>query len=400
MGNCLTTMDCTEVVFITDVKTDDTGAFILTYVWAIRAGIKKIRVIVTNILDDEQAMAFLATVEFNIRKRLGDACPDYTFPEVTFTPSGEKPTKPKSHEFMFSKGIVKKNYEGEITSPTTLKDLRTDLLGGSTKYMTFVYAPCTTLDDIIKGSTETMEFDGVSDNAKYTFCGFGYNSKGRKTEDVMKWPGLHGMNNCAPYIYSSVMDNGQNEEGGRFDMHDTELWNAFDAVLPEFSEIVKQCALPDSIAFIGRQMTGAAKTLDVDIGMTSEEIVKIVENVNSSETPELDANCIKLVNQARKLWETAVDIIENQPDHPKFREMARVKVYIGRIIAQLDFNGKYGKKSTGVQVELTDAQHAALWLTGKHTEEVSIYDHNDGYIAFGPESDDVETILAPVGITR
>lgn len=387
MGNCLTIIGCATVVFVTDIKTDDAAAFILTYIWAACVGIKTIHVVVTNILHDEEAMAFLATVELIIRDRLAKAAPGFALPRVTFTASGEKPTKAKSHEPMFFNGTIKKCFEGEINAPITMEDLKAELAKGG-QYMTFVYAPHTTLDCITKGP-----------NAVNTFCGFGYNSKGMKTKDVLEWPGLYGMNNCSPHIYNTKMDNGENEEGGRFDAHDTELWNAFDAILPGFSDIVKQCALPDSIAFIGRQMVGAVRTLEIDIGLTEEDIVEIVENVNSSENPELDARCIKLVNQARKLWEKAVNIIENEKDHPKFKEMARIKVYIGRIIAQLDFNGMYGKKSTGVQVELTDAQHAALWLTEKHTKDVTIFDHEDGYIAFGPPDDNVETILAPAGIT-
>lgn len=376
MGNSISTNGCNSVVVITDIKADDIGAFVLLYLWAVRMRIENFHVVVVNIHKREAATEMLKNIEFNMRKALASdhKLLECDLPVVTFTlPDGESSKTPKRHEHLYDNVVIEKRYNGEVAPTISLEDLTERLKDA--KYMTHVYAPSKTLGNLIKGGN-------------YTFVGTGYNTKGLKTADIAEWPGLHCMNNCSEYIYSTLQPKieGQAEdkyeEGGRFDFDDIELWGAFKNILPEIDEI-KQAAVVDSIGFIADQIASASEK--TGIRWEGCVIAPLMREVRLSDAPADLEECSKLVK--------TVHIMREHPD------VGRYKTYLGRIIAQLDFNGLYGPKSNGIQVELTDAQHAALWLTGDYSKETAIYDHKDGYIAYRAPVEGEKTIIAPCDVT-
>lgn len=375
MGNCMTNRANDTVVFITDIKADDIGAFMVVYMWATRVRVKNFHVVVVNIQKREAATEMLRNIEFNTRKELAAthkllAC---DLPKVTFTlPDGEASKSLKRHEHLYDTVDIEKRYIGEVAPVISFEDLTERLKDA--EYMTHVYAPSKTLDNLIKGGN-------------CTFVGTGYNTKGLKTADIAEWPGLHCMNNCSEYIYSTLQPKieGQTEdkyeEGGRFDFDDIELWGAFRNILPEIDEI-KQAAVGDSIAFIADQIASASEK--TGIKWEGCAIVPLIQAVRINAPADLE-ECTNLVKKVHEMY-----------THPK---AGRATTYLGRVIAQLDFNGLYGPKSNGIQIELTDAQHAALWLAGNASVDTVIYDHEDGYIAYCEPGEGEKTVTVPRDIS-
>lgn len=376
MGNCMNWRGNDTVVFITDIKADDIGAFMVVYMWATRVRIKNFHVVVVNIQKREAATEMLRNIEFNTRKELAanHKLLECDLPKVTFTlPDGEASKSPKRHEHLYDTVDIEKRYNGEVAPVISFEDLMERLKDA--KYMTHVYAPSKTLGNLINGGN-------------YTFVGTGYNTKGLKTADVAEWPGLHCMNNCSEYIYSTLQPKieGQTEdkyeEGGRFDFDDIELWGAFGNILPEIDEI-KQAAVGDSIGFIADQIASASEK--TGIKWEGCAIVPLMQAVRLSDAPADLEECSKLVKKVHEMY-----------THPN---AGRATTYLGRIIAQLDFNGLYGPKSNGIQIELTDAQHAALWLAGNASVDTVIYDHEDGYIAYREPEEGEKTVTVPHDIS-
>ena len=174
-------------------------------------------------------------------------------------------------------------------------------------------------------------FEDVIAAGKATFLASGYNSNetGISIEDFKAMPNLTIMNNSSPTIYPPVQ--GKRQEGGRFKQDDVELWATLNMVSPVLLKL-REAALLDSRYFAVKNAKKAFDHCKIDFEITEDNIL--------SEECQALARTIKADALPNAYWFRSID------------QVAR-----------------------GVfDVECTDGQHMALWLSGKNMSKITLED--------------------------
>jgi hypothetical protein len=223
-------------------------------------------------------------------------------------------------------------------SPTTWSDAREFL--DVFPYVDYVIAPFNGFEDVIAAG-------------KSTFLASGYNSTetGVSIEDFKAMPNLTIMNNSSPTIYPPV--DGKRQEGGRFKQDDIELWATLNMVSPVLLRL-REAALVDSRKFALKYAKKAFAHCKIDFDITEDNIL--------SKECQAHAQSINADDLPNPYWFRSID------------QVAR-----------------------GVfDVECTDGQHMALWLSGKNMSRITLVDTGE---YFDIQANPGGFANCPVGLT-
>lgn len=321
-------------VVVTDAKMDDAGAVALLIMSLARKGDEaNIKFVITDIEDMSGGRHLLDTIVNDIMERHKITNIHHEFSRGIAHEGAQKHEKG-----MFS--VFGKGDEGATW---------TDAFSwvGVHDTTNYIFAPFRVKPDT---GLEKIIFD---QGAKETFISYGYNSNssGTTLDDFKLMKNLSIMNNCSETIYPKV--DGERVEGGRFKQDDHEVWGALEKVTPILVRL-KSSALDDSKKFALKYTTKAFEKLNIDFPLTfdnlmTEEVQKLAQGI--------DKNALE--------------------------------PYLFRSVDQV---------ARGVlDVEMTDCQHIALWLSG---DKVGMVRLDEGAKFLNFVEDKVEGFAkCPVGLT-
>lgn len=191
-------------------------------------------------------------------------------------------------------------YDDKVLKPKTISQLTDEDIQNNPIGWLFALAPCHSLIKLLQ-------------TAELVFIGIGYNSSTLSFEQ-MNTLNLVMINNRDSYI--------DGEEGGRFDVEDNELWDDVFKISSRFKKIRKH-ALNDTRSFIARQMKKFGNKFGFDIDYDAVYHDPLTD-----------------------------DTLTNAKN---IQEKVGPGTYLDRIVEQLE--------RKVLQVECTDGQHMALWLS-------------------------------------
>jgi hypothetical protein len=287
---------------VTDVKLDDLLAII---VLCATGHASHIHFVISDIRDQVGASSLLDVVMSETAKT---SCVSY---DICF---GPKTSEAKSHETMYE--------HFERVRPGTIP------IGQQYDYV-FVLAP------------SPLALDIMASTMCGNFIGLGYNSHGYTVEQLNKVPFLAVHNNFGSFK--------KGQEGGRFAVNDTELWNIVAKWSPTITSKVVPLALRNSHAFVVEILK------DVGIELGSRDI--------------FDESVLK-------------DCVESKSDDG----------YLPRVIEQLRLGF--------LDVECTDGQQMATWVnnTCKLTKIKLV--QTEHFIEMVPTDEEKDIMYAPMNLTR
>jgi len=335
-------------IFISDAKFDDACAAALLAIAAAQSGEPHlIRVIVTDVNDQDGARNMLETILTEVMALHGITSVTLEFAR------GELPTEEVVTKDEYGnevRNVIDKTQKHEAGTFGVYGKCPEDAqwvdahswVDEPFHYTLFVFAPYNGLHDVV-----------YAPNIEATYLSYGYNSNksGCTIKDFGRMTNLTLMNNASPTIYPAV--NGERVEGGRFDQDDTELWSVMALVSPKLAQM-RFPALDDSKKFALKYTKKAFEKLEIDqeltmVNLLSAEVQAIAKGIDAASLP----------------------------------------AYLFRSVQQVA-DGK-------LQIESTDVQHLACWLSNVKMSRIDLVQKENPYFEFiaNPRG----AFKCPVGLT-
>jgi len=335
-------------IFVTDAKFDDNCAAALLVLSVAQSGDPvTIRFIVTDVNDQDGGRMVLETI-------LNEVLSLHNITSVTLEfARGELPNEDlvtKDDEGNEVRKVVDKIQKHEAGTFGVYGKCSEDAqwvdahgwVDASFPYTLMVFAPYNGLHDVV-----------YAPNVSATFLAYGYNSNESDCtiKQFKRMTNVTIMNNASPTVYPAV--NGERVEGGRFKQDDTELWSTMALVSPKLAQM-RFAALDDSKKFALKYTIKAFAKKGIDKELTldnllSEEVQKLAQGIVGDNLPS----------------------------------------YLFRSVDQV---------ARGVlDVEVTDGQHMALFLSGVKMSRVDLADLGNPY--FDIQANPEGAFKCPVGLS-